>query len=195
MSAYGDDEDILDLGNEDEVQDQDYEAEDAESEAETPELKGKKKIKKAGPIGEGDEDEEEEEDEGDEGDEEEIEVDDLDEEESGDEVDLDESIFAPDPDLEEISSFVERRKTSDVPKRLTKYELTALIGYRAQQVAEGAPPYVVVKAGMDAIAIAIEEFVQGQMPLLIERPYPTNKMTHVKYEAFRLDELINLIPL
>ena len=28
--------------------------------------------------------------------------------------------------------------------RLTKYELTAIIGYRAQQIAEGAPPYVKV---------------------------------------------------
>ena len=136
-------------------------------------------------------DDEDDEEDG-EGEEDDLDINELDDEE---EPEPDESLFVPDQDLEEMSSFIERRKTSDVPKRLSKYELTALIGYRAQQLAEGAPPYVVVKPGMDAIAIAIEEFVQGQMPLLIERPYPTNKMTHVKYEVFRLDELINLIPL
>jgi DNA-directed RNA polymerase subunit K/omega len=158
-------------------------------------MTGKKKVKKAtdtsGEVREPLEEEGiEEEEEAEEGDEEEV-----GEEEEEEELELDESIFVPDPDVEEVSHFVERRKTSDVPKRLTKYELTAIIGYRAQQLAEGAPSYVVVKTGMDAIAIAIEEFTQGVMPLLIERPYPTNKMTQVKYEAYRLDELINLIPL
>lgn len=78
--------------------------------------------------------------------------------------------------------------------RLTKYEYTALIGFRAQQIAEGAPPYVKVVEGMDAISIAQKELDENLIPLLPERPYPTNKINMSKYVPVRLGDLVNIMP-
>jgi DNA-directed RNA polymerase subunit K len=77
--------------------------------------------------------------------------------------------------------------------RMTKYELTAIIGYRAQQLAEGAETYVPVSEGMDPIQIAINEFERGLIPLMIERPLPMGKICRFKYETYRLNELTNFM--
>jgi DNA-directed RNA polymerase subunit K len=83
----------------------------------------------------------------------------------------------------------------ELPNRITKYEIAALIGYRAQQLAEGADPYIVFGDDFNPIAIAIEEYKQGKIPLMIERPFPSNKIARYRYETFKLDELINVMPL
>lgn len=100
-------------------------------------------------------------------------------------------------DLADIRQILHNRQKilSCPPKianRLSKYELASIIGYRAQQIAEGAHPYIVVPEGSDPITIAIDEFNQNLIPLVIERPFPTNKIGKFKYETFKLDELINV---
>jgi len=99
-------------------------------------------------------------------------------------------------DVSEFQKIINHRQKMansplEPPRILTKYELTGIIGYRAQQIAEGATPYVKVEKGMDAIAIAIAEFDQNLIPFIIERPYPANKIGKFKYEKLKLDELIN----
>ena len=109
-----------------------------------------------------------------------------------------ETVPSTESDVEGFQKIVDHRKKlqgfADPTHRLTKYELTALIGFRAQQLAEGAPPYIKVSEGTDPITIAIAEFDLNLIPLMIERPFPSNKIGRFKYESFKLDELINVLP-
>jgi DNA-directed RNA polymerase subunit K/omega len=105
-------------------------------------------------------------------------------------------------DVDQFHQIVDQRRkmvgttvtsSMDPSHRLTKYELAAVIGYRAQQIAEGAQPYVKVAENTDPITIAIDEFDHNLIPFMIERPYPSNKIGRFKYETFRLDELTNVL--
>jgi DNA-directed RNA polymerase subunit K/omega len=145
-------------------------------------------------------------------DEEEIDLDeDNDSEESEDdevEIDLGDGYLDEElpPDVDDVKALVEHqqnlvneskspapRTALKVPLKMTKYELTAIIGYRAQQIAEGAKPYVTITDQIrDAVDIAIAEYERGLIPLNIERPFPTNRMGHFRYVPYRLDELTNL---
>lgn len=128
-------------------------------------------------------------------------------EEGDEEIDVDETditdvtdIIDTESDVMDLKKVVDKRKKMaetplNPPDRMTKYEVAALIGFRAQQIAEGAPPYVVVYPGMDPIAIAIDEFHKDLIPLMIERPFPSNKIGRFKYESYKLDELINVMPI
>lgn len=120
------------------------------------------------------------------------------EEESEDELDLGEE-FGTNDVIEFQKMLNHHRKLCDqqtsVPNRITKYEMCAIIGFRAQQIAEGATPYVKANEGDDAITIAIEEFKHNLIPLEISRPYPSNKFGSFKYHAYKLGELINTNPI
>lgn len=59
-----------------------------------------------------------------------------------------------------------KRKTSHI---LNKTEKTELIGVRAQHIAMGAEPYVVIDTETTPVEIAIKELREGKMPLLIKR--------------------------
>lgn len=100
-------------------------------------------------------------------------------------------------DVSEIHKIIKHREkmlaSVEQEHRITKYELTAIIGFRAQQIAEGAPPYVSVKDGDDPIQIAIDEFDKGVIPLMIERPFPASKICRFKYETYRLGDLVNFM--
>jgi DNA-directed RNA polymerase subunit K/omega len=98
----------------------------------------------------------------------------------------------PDDDLSDMAKLV-RGKQTTLP-RLTKFEQTAIIGYRAQQLAEGAPPYIVVENHKDAIGIALQEYAEGKIPLMVERPIPACKVGVFTYETYRLNELIDILP-
>lgn len=120
--------------------------------------------------------------------------------ELGSDIEPDEELSKGDieSDVADVQRILDRRKkmldtSSKIVNRLTKYELTAIIGYRAQQIAEGAQPYVKVQEGTDPITIAIDEFNHNLIPLVIERPFPTNKIGRFKYETFKLDELLNVM--
>ena len=52
---------------------------------------------------------------------------------------------------------------------LTKYELARIIGARALQLAQGAPPLIKVAKGMGFINIAEVELDKKAMPLVVLR--------------------------
>jgi len=78
--------------------------------------------------------------------------------------------------------------------RLTKYEMAALIGFRAQQIAEGSKPYVDLGRLnlQDPSTIAEAELTAGLMPLMLERPLPSNKIGLFTTEVRPLDSLYNV---
>lgn len=137
---------------------------------------------------------------------EEAETDDLlDEEEFRDdegvpdgELDHDEEEYISEPeedddltDFQKMINIKHKRATKTSPL-LTKYELAALIGFRAQQIAEGAAPYVDVAGMSDPSAIAAKELDEGLLPFTIERPLPSRKIGKFVYEMRTLNELINV---
>lgn len=72
--------------------------------------------------------------------------------------------------------------------KLTKYERTALIGARAQQIALGSIPKVEVPKGMvDPIEIANKELEERKIPLTIRRIVNENEK---KYEVWKIKNLI-----
>jgi len=52
---------------------------------------------------------------------------------------------------------------------LTKYEEARVIGARALQLANGAPPLIKPKKGMGFIELAKEELKKGVIPLVVKR--------------------------
>ena len=62
---------------------------------------------------------------------------------------------------------------------LTKYEKTRIIGVRATQIAGGAPSTVDIGKLTDALKIAMKEFDEGKIPLIITRRFPDGKMVEV----------------
>ena len=56
---------------------------------------------------------------------------------------------------------------------LTKYESTTVIGTRAEQIEQGAPPFIdLPDSVIDSYTIAKMEFDAGVLPLIISRPLP-----------------------
>lgn len=107
----------------------------------------------------------------------------------------DDSIGLEDDD--ELTDFqkllvINQKQEFKTPNRMTKYELAALIGFRAQQIAEGAQPYVEVGQLTDPSEIALKELNEGKLPFIIERPLPSSKIGKFTYEIRTLNELINV---
>jgi DNA-directed RNA polymerase subunit K/omega len=72
---------------------------------------------------------------------------------------------------------------------ITKYERAKLLGERAKQINSGARPFVVVSDEIiDGYVIALMEFEQRKMPLIIRRPLPNNGC-----EYWRVADLENLV--
>lgn len=84
---------------------------------------------------------------------------------------------------------------------LTKYEKTALLGVRAEQLRRGALPYVdleikdannkVIRIVTDVEEIAKMELGQGVLPLNIDRPIPSNTINRPTYNTVSLQTLIH----
>lgn len=56
---------------------------------------------------------------------------------------------------------------------ITKYEMTKVVGSRAQQIAAGGKPFIPIEPNMiDSYLIALEEFKQQKIPFIIKRPFP-----------------------
>jgi len=71
---------------------------------------------------------------------------------------------------------------------LTLYEKTKIIGLRANQLSQGANPYVVVPDHLTSVRdIARLELEQKRLPFIIKRPLPNGS-----YEYYRLADLIVL---
>lgn len=65
-------------------------------------------------------------------------------------------------------------------KYMTKYEKSRLLGIRALQLSEGAPPMVNVEGLRDVMDIAKKELMECKMPLIVRRKYPDGSYTDIK---------------
>ena len=74
------------------------------------------------------------------------------------------------------------------PPFLTVYERTKVLGTRANQIADGARPFIVVPDHMtDPLEIAKLELEQRRLPYIIKRPMPDGT-----FEYWRLSDLMIL---
>jgi len=64
-------------------------------------------------------------------------------------------------------------------RRLTKYEVTKIIGIRAQQIACGSEPQVQSQS-VDSLEIARQELKEGKIPMVLYREYPDKSKVAVK---------------
>ena len=72
---------------------------------------------------------------------------------------------------------------------ITKYERAKILGERAKQLNAGARPFVVVSDEIiDGYVIALMEFEQKKLPMIIRRPLPNNGC-----EYWRVADLENLV--
>lgn len=69
---------------------------------------------------------------------------------------------------------------------LTVYEKTKILGFRANQLAQGAPPYVDVPTHIvNTLDIAKLELEQRRLPFILKRPMPDGT-----FEYWRLSDLM-----
>ena len=59
-------------------------------------------------------------------------------------------------------------------QKITKFEKSRIIGTRARQIANNAPPLVDIGTEMDPVKIALMEYEQGILPLYVIRRHPDN---------------------
>ena len=70
--------------------------------------------------------------------------------------------------------------------RITQYESTKAISFRASQISNGAKPYIIVPEGVtDAYQIAKMELQAKRLPFIFKRPLPNGQ-----YEYWRLSDLL-----
>ena len=70
--------------------------------------------------------------------------------------------------------------------RLTQYEMTKAISFRASQICNGAKPYILVPEGVsDAYQIAKMELLSKRLPFIFKRPLPNGQ-----YEFWKLADLL-----
>jgi DNA-directed RNA polymerase subunit K/omega len=79
------------------------------------------------------------------------------------------------------------------PCRLTKYELTRLLGERTKQLTEGAKPLVKNYKGLSYNIIVNEEFKHNMLPFKIKRQLPNGKFELWDLEELYKDHLLYLI--
>ena len=84
-------------------------------------------------------------------------------------------------DITKIESELISNKVSH--NRITKYEVTKVIGFRAQQIASGMPIFVETNSS-NVIDIAMKEYYHDKIPFIIKRP-----ITDTKFEFWRLEDL------
>jgi DNA-directed RNA polymerase I, II, and III subunit RPABC2 len=66
---------------------------------------------------------------------------------------------------------------------LTKYEKTRVLGQRASQINNGAPPYIQIPEGViDGYIIAKLELAEKKIPFIIQRPLPNGSKEFWKLE-------------
>ena len=84
-------------------------------------------------------------------------------------------------DITKIENELSAHKISH--NRITKYEVTKIIGLRAQQISSGMPILVETNS-TNVIDIAMKEYYQDKIPFIIKRP-----ITDTKFEYWRLEDL------
>lgn len=118
---------------------------------------------------------------------------DSEEEEEEKDIDLIESLddtVLPEP----IVNDMDNDKYNDIYPHISKYEMTTLIGVRAEQLARGALPLVDIGTLTDPIEIAIKEWQEKKQILLVYRLF-NSKISGKYYEVIKpLTELIQFDP-
>jgi len=70
---------------------------------------------------------------------------------------------------------------------ITRYEMTKIIGVRANQLSQGAKPYITVPKYITNVSdIARLEYENKRLPFIIKRPLPDGS-----FEYWRITDLIN----
>ncbi len=70
--------------------------------------------------------------------------------------------------------------------RITQYEFTKAISFRASQLCNGAKPYILVPEGVtDSYQIAKMELLAKRLPFIFKRPLPNGQ-----YEYWKLVDLL-----
>jgi DNA-directed RNA polymerase subunit K/omega len=62
---------------------------------------------------------------------------------------------------------------------ITKYEKVRLLGQRAAQLSNGAPPTVDIRGMRDPLKIAEKEYNSGKIPLKIIRTMPNGEVMEI----------------
>ena len=70
---------------------------------------------------------------------------------------------------------------------ITKYERAKILGERAKQINAGATPFVEVNQDIvDGYLIALSEFEQKKIPMIIRRPLPNNRSEYWRMEDLEI---------
>ena len=79
-----------------------------------------------------------------------------------------------------------KEKYKTVVKKVTRFELPTIIGFRAVEIANGAPVFVDVPKHMtDTLQIAEYEFKKGKTPFIIKKRVGND------FEYWKLDDLVS----
>jgi len=103
---------------------------------------------------------------------------------------LDKAAFAltKDDNEEEKSETTNIDKDHTTYPYLTKYEATRIVGFRANQLSQGAQPFINVPEHVsDVREIARLELAAGRLPFILKRPLPDGS-----YEYWRLQDLLQI---
>jgi DNA-directed RNA polymerase subunit K/omega len=109
-----------------------------------------------------------------------------------DEIDILDNIYNSEILSKHDEIIVENTKRIS-PSRLTKYELTRMIGERTKQLTEGAKPLVKNYKGLSYNIIAKQEFLNNMLPFKIKRPLPNGTFEIWDPEELFKNHLLNLI--
>ena len=71
-----------------------------------------------------------------------------------------------------LLGMVVRLRGRTTPPLLSRFELSAWVSYRSQQLSQGAEPRIELNGESEAMQIALEEYRQGQVDELIRRVLP-----------------------
>jgi DNA-directed RNA polymerase subunit K/omega len=99
----------------------------------------------------------------------------------------------------DIDAFKKLNITPDninsIYKHVSKFEMTSVIGTRAEQISRGAPVYVEIPDGMtDPIEIAIIEWREKKIPMTIIRDFNSKGAGKYSRIEYTLDSLIQFEP-
>ena len=87
-----------------------------------------------------------------------------------------------------MASYSKNMKKNKTNPYLTKYETARILSERTQQLVDGCTPLITnVERFTSAYGIAVEEFNNKKLPLIIRRPLPN--MTG--YEYWKLEDLLH----
>ena len=63
--------------------------------------------------------------------------------------------------------------------QLTKFEKIRVLGARATQISTGAPSTVDITGLKTAMEIALKEFKEKKLPIIIQRKYPNGSIVEI----------------